>query len=89
MSLESGLFSIRSIAWPESTGWEQEASTSRAPAALIASATLVSVPAVSTMSSTISAVRPSTSPITWCTSATFGWSRRLSTIASGVSRRFA
>ena len=38
-------------------------------------------PPVSTMSSTISAVRPSTSPITWWTSATLGWSRRLSTMA--------
>ena len=67
----------------------QEASTSRAPAALMASATLVRVPAVSTMSSTMSAVRPSTSPMTLCTSATLGWSRRLSTMARLASSRFA
>ena len=63
---ESGLFSIRSMAWPDSTGCVQEASTSRAPALFRASATLVRVPAVSTMSSTIRVVRPSTSPMTPC-----------------------
>src|SRR6185369_11625268 len=62
ISLESGLFWIISMALPDSTACDELASTSRAPASCRAWATLARVPPVSTMSSTMRAVRPSTSP---------------------------
>jgi hypothetical protein len=54
-----------------------------------ADAALVIVPAVSMMSSWMMQVRPSTSPITFMTSAVPSSVRRLSMIASSASRRFA
>jgi hypothetical protein len=55
---------------------------------LSAVAALHSVFAVSTMSSMITQVRPSTSPMMFITSATFAFGRRLSMIARSESRRF-
>ena len=49
----------------------------------------VNVPAVSTMSSMMIAVLPSTSPIKFIASATFGLGRRLSMIAIGAPNAFA
>ena len=49
--------------WSESTGWVIAAETRVAPFALRASAASVRVPAVSTMSSTITAAQPFTSPM--------------------------
>src|SRR5574341_323578 len=80
-NLVIGDFSIDTEAWPERTGWVQQARTSLAPLSLIATAALVKVPAVSTMSSRIMAVRPSTSPTIFITSDRLGDGLRLSTIA--------
>ncbi len=80
---------MRSTAPPESTGCVQYATTRIAPSCFSACAALTSVLAVSTMSSMMTQLRPFTSPITFITSETFGWGRRLSMIARSDSRRFA
>jgi hypothetical protein len=80
---------MRLMAGPESTGCVMAAETCAAPASLSARAASVSVPAVSTMSSTMTQERPSTSPTMFITSAMLAASRRLSTIARLASRRFA
>ena len=69
---------IRSIAGPDSTPCTAHASTRAAPLSLSAVAAFVIVPAVSTMSSWMMQVRPSTSPITFITSAVPSSIRRLS-----------
>ena len=60
-----------------------------APCSLSAVAALHSVFAVSTMSSMITQVRPSTSPMMFITSETLAFGRRLSMIARSESRRLA
>ena len=80
---------MRSTAPPDSTGCVQYATTFFAPCSFSAVAALHSVFAVSTMSSMITHVRPSTSPMMFITSATFALGRRLSMIARSESRRFA
>ena len=55
---------------------------------LSAAAALHSVPAVSTMSSMMTQVRPSTSPMMFITSETLALGRRLSMMARSHSRRF-
>ena len=80
---------IRATAPPERTGCVQYATTLRAPCSFSAVAALQSVFAVSTMSSMITQVRPSTSPMMFITSATFAFGRRLSMIARSESSRFA
>src|SRR5205814_1319756 len=67
----------RGMAGPESTGWVAQASTSGAPAPRTASAAAESVPAVSTMSSTMTATRPSTSPMICISATSFGRARRV------------
>src|SRR5262245_19299358 len=89
ISLSIGDCSMRSIAGPDSTPWTAHASTCAAPLALSAVAPLVIVPAVSMMSSCKMHVRPSTSPITFITSAVPSSERRLSMMASSASRRLA
>jgi len=80
---------IRCTAAPESTACVQYASTRVAPCSFSASEARHSVFAVSTMSSMITQVRPSTSPMMFITSDTFGRGRRLSMIARSASSRFA
>ena len=80
---------IRATAPPESTGCVQYAITFLAPFSFNAVAALHSVFAVSTMSSMITQVRPSTSPMMFITSESFARGRRLSMIARSESSRFA
>src|SRR5690606_42074580 len=68
--------SMRSMAPPDSTGCVQYAYTAPAPRSFRAWAALHSVPAVSTMSSMMMQVRPSTSPMTFMTSDTLARGRR-------------
>ena len=89
ISLSIGDFSIRSIAAPDSTPCTAQAITREAPFAFSADAPLVMVPAVSMMSSCRMQVRPSTSPITFITSAVPSSVRRLSITASSPPSRFA
>ncbi len=88
-SSSSAEFAMRSTALPDSTGWVQYASTFSAPCSFNAFAASHSVLAVSTRSSTITQVRPPTSPMMFITVATFGRGRRLSMIARSNSSRFA
>ena len=78
-------FCILSIAGPERTGCVQHAQTFLAPLARSASAPFTIVPAVSIISSTRITFLPSISPMIFITSETFGFGRRLSTIAIGTS----
>src|SRR5437588_557220 len=66
-----------------------DATTLVAPSSFSTCAAFTSVPAVSTMSSMMTQVRPFTSPITFITSETLAFGRRLSMIARSDSRRFA
>ena len=66
---------MRSTAPPESTGCVQYATTFFAPCSFSADAALHSVFAVSTMSSMITHVRPSTSPMMFITSLSFARGR--------------
>ena len=68
---------------------DAHADTDWAPASMIALAALVSVPAVSMMSSTMTVRLPFTSPTMFITSLTFAFARRLSMIARSPLRRFA
>ncbi len=80
---------MRATDGPDNTGCTPAASTRAAPRSASTSAVFTSVPAVSMMSSTITQVRPSTSPMMFMTSAWFGLVRRLSTIARPADRRLA
>src|SRR6185437_9013255 len=77
--------SILLIAAPDSTGCTQYATTLRAPRSFSAAAAAHKVPAVSTMSSTITQVLPSTSPMMFITVDTLARGRRLSMIARSAS----
>ena len=80
---------MRSTAGPERTPCVVQASTRLAPASMIAVAAAQTVPAVSIMSSMITAAQPVTSPMMRISSTWFARTRRLSMIASVASRRFA
>jgi len=82
-------FSSRSMAGPERMACVAQAKMFFAPFARSASADCTSVPAVSTMSSSMTAVFPSTSPMMFITAETFGPSRRLSMMASEAFSRLA
>ena len=76
---------MRSIAGPEKTACVQYAKTFFAPRSFSTSAAFTSVPAVSIMSSMITQLRPSISPMTCITSETLAFGRRLSMIARSQS----
>ena len=76
---------MRETAPPESTPCVMYAQTSVAPDFKSASAALTSVPPLSMMSSIKTQLFPRTSPITFMTSDSPGFSRRLSQIAMGTS----
>ncbi len=80
---------IRSEAGPDNTGWVQAQCTSLAPAPMSASVASRSVPAVSTISSTMKATLSLTSPMMCMALATLASSRRLSMMARGVPSRLA
>src|ERR1039458_6009140 len=84
-----GLALTRSMAGPDSTGCTHPAKMRRTPASRSAMTVLISVPAVSMMSSTTTTLRSLTSPMTCRTSTSFFPFRRLSTIARPAPRRFA
>src|SRR6056297_1224952 len=73
MTSSMGDFSIRSIAGPDNTGWVATTRTLLAPFSIIISDALVTVPAVSIISSTITTSRSFTGPITvnWPTTLAF------------------
>ena len=79
-TFSSGDARILSTAGPERTGCVEAARTLEAPWSMTAWAALVSVPAVSIMSSIKTATFPSTSPLN-ASPDTFGPSRRLSMMA--------
>src|SRR5690606_29229103 len=74
----TGAFLIRSMALPEKMAWVAAMRTDCAPLARTSSAAFTTVPAVSIMSSTITACLPSTSPV---------MSRAAETLWSSASRR--
>src|SRR5439155_842288 len=85
-----GLRSSRSLAWPARRPWLTAAHTDAAPRSTRMRAASMIVPAEIVKSSTMSALRPSTDPISSRISADSVWSaRRLSAIAVGACRRFA
>src|SRR4051794_17104995 len=80
----NGLAARFSKALPDSTAWVAAAKTRRAPSSLTVSPAARRVPAVSMMSSTITAVLSLTSPITYAISATCWAGRSLLRIASSA-----
>ena len=87
-SSSMGEATMRSTAGSDSTPCDATANTVRAPLSLMAWAAAHTVPAVSIMSSTMTASLPLTSPMMLTTSETFGAGLRLSMIARLVPRRF-
>jgi len=79
----------RSMAGPQKTAWVAPARMRAAPNSSRIRAASVIEPAVVIMSSTSSAVRPTTSPTTLTASVSVAVTRRLSTAANGQPSRSA